>query len=366
MMISLVNISFFLTNVSGQSSAVNLPGSLNDQNNRVLTFNKVVSDSDGKKYLIGEVTNSDSKNHTIEAMVYFNKKADLESSYFSKYVGSINPGMGIPFKIPLQNSSSGQLNPDPADLKVNSRLVPSIMPIENQSDLSVDYSTLVMDSGTHSITGILDNKSPSDAYGVTVRALALDSQAKVLDVVESKIISSIPANSSAPFTLIPMKSIAHQVAVYSCYVRGQSGMNVTLPIENNQSVQFEMQSEGKIRNMVYNATTHSINFGAEGTLLRGGWLGMMFTDGPNSFVDGNFTVLLNGQNATKSLISSAELSPGKYYKHIETWFPFGKNTVSIVSTTTAPEFPTTPIVTISAISFVVLFGYILRKKNYFS
>ena len=332
----------------------------------VLAFKKVVTDTDGKQYLIGEVTNSGSKNQTIEATVLFSKNDGLVSPYYVKYIGTINAGMGIPFKISLQNSSGSQLDPDPSDLKVSSRIMPMAIPSQQEeSRLAVDYSTLVMDNATHSISGSIDNKSPSDAYGVTVSAIAIDGQAKFLDVVQSSLIPVIHANSSAAFTLVPLKSIAKQVAYYSCFAGGEDGMNFTLPIGNGQTAQFEMVSEGKIRNVIYNTTTHSIDFDAQGTLLRGAWLGMMFTSGPQPFVDGNFTVLLNGKNATQSLISSDELTPGKYYKHIVAWYPFGHNSVSIVSTssTVVPEFSAAPAIAVGAIGFAILATrfYFLKK-----
>ena len=347
----------------GQASDISAPANNSKQQFGALTFNKTITDTGGKTYLIGEVSNSGSKNQTIDALLYFGKDSTPVSSNFVRFIGAINPGMGVPFKIPLQNTSSGKLYPDPEQLRVDSRLIPST-PLSNDSNLQVDYSTLVMNNDTHAITGMLDNKSPDDAYGITVSALAMDKQAKILDVVESKVIPSISANSSASFTLVPLKSIADQVSVYSCFVPGEAGLNVTLPIENNQTVRFEMESEGKIRHIAYNTTTHSIDFDAQATLLRGGWLGMMFVEGPNSFVDGNFTVMVNGHNATKSLISSEELSPGRYYRHIEAWYPFGKNTVSIVKTSVVPEFPLVPAVTVSALGILMFFNYFFRKKYF--
>lgn len=324
-----------------------------------LTFKHIVTDIDGSKYLIGEVTNNDPNNRTIESTVYFSN----ESVSYSKYMGQITAGMGIPFKIPVHAAPDGNVEPSPSAIKVSSRIVAVPQPARDKSLLAVNYDTLVMDNETHSISGMLDNKSPVDAYGVRVSAIAIDKNAKVLDVVESKVIPRIPGNSSSPFTLVPMKSIAGQVGYYSCFVPSQSGLNFTLPIEDNQTVQIEVGSDAKIRNVTYDKATHSINFDAQGIFRGGGWVAVMFIAGPNSIVDSNYTVLVNGQNTTKASVSSSELSPGRFYRHVDVVFPYGVNTISMVATSTVPEFPIAPSMMLSGLAVAVMFGFFVRSRS---
>ena len=222
-----------------------------------------------------------------------------------------------------------------------------------------------MNHNTHSITGILRNTSPLDAYGITVFAIAEDAHAKVLDVVQSSLISDIPSNGSATFTLAPISSVSKYVSYYSCFVPGQSGQNYTLPAENNQTITFELGSDGEIKNVQYDQVTHNITFDVEGVFPQGGWAELMMISEPHSYDKSqSLSATLNTQNATKS-ISSTEILSGKGYKHISLLFPFGNNVVSIQPAAPIPEYPIPILILITTFLLMMIFSRktILSSKS---
>lgn len=310
----------------------------------VIEFKKVVADAQRKQYLLGEVDNVDS-NASIFSSIYFGK--DINSAYYIEEIGTVAPRMGMPFKIPL-NDSNIQFNV--SDIHAQSAPT-SLAP---NRGLQVDYDSLVFSNSTHSIAGLLVNKSPYDASNIRVFALALDNNSTVLDVVQSDVIASISSNQSAKFTLEPMQSIAAKVSHYSCFVPGESGMNVTLPAENGSTLQLAIGGDGKIRNIKYDHLTHIISLDAQGVFLGGGTVTLMITEGPDSLMKSNLAITLNGKNATKFLISSVPAAPGKYYRHIEIPFSFGKNSITIAPQTVVPEFQFVLIPLAASLSVVFL------------
>ncbi len=226
----------------------------------VLNFKQIVTDNDGKKYAIGEVQNND-PNNNIESTVYFGNST--AQSQYDKYIRIVGHGMAMPFKIELPSD----YQPNLSEMRVDSQVTLA----KPDEFLKVDYSTLHMNHNAHTITGILRNTSTLDAYGITVYAIAEDVHAKVLDVVQSDFISKISPNGSATFTLVPMNSVSKYVSYYSCFVPGQSGQNYTLPAENNQTITFELGSDGEIKNIQYDQTSHNISFNAGGVFQQGGW-----------------------------------------------------------------------------------------------
>jgi hypothetical protein len=317
----------------------------------VLTFTKITADTDGTRYLLGEVNNQNAVN-SIDAIIYFSK-AGPGSAYYSDYIGLVSPGMGMPFKIPLNNANSSSITlSNESDIKVKSFATLN-KPMEA---LSVDYTSLVMNQSTHAISGMLDNKSPKDVFGTKVLAIAMDLHSQILDVVQSKPIEKIHANGSSLFTLVPMSSIANRVALYSCFVTAQGGQNVTLPAENDQNLQLEIYGDSKIKNLKYDSAEHILSFDAQGIFPGGGWATLMITSGPASIMNSNLIIYLNGQNATKSLVSSEEISPSKFYKHVEVAVPFGRNSIVISALSTTPEFPYPIFTMIIAAGSLLLVG----------
>ncbi len=336
-------LSVVLVNLFFQPSFAYNPG--------VLNFKQTVTDNDGKKYVIGEVQNND-PNNNIESTVYFGNST--AQSQYGKYIGIVGHGMAMPFKIKLPSD----YQPDLSEMRVDSQVTLA----RPDEFLKVDYSTLHMDHNTHAITGTLRNTSTLGAYGITVFAIAEDAHAKVLDVVQSDFISKIPPNGSSTFTLVPIDSVSKYVSYYSCFVPGQSGQNYTLPAENNQTVTFELGSDGEIKNVHYDEISHSISFNVEGVFPQGGWAELMMISGPPSYDESqSLSVMLNGENTTKS-ISSTEILSGKEYKHVSLLFPFGKNVVSIQPTTPVPEYPLPTLILMMTFLFLMLFS---RKTSLF-
>ena len=312
----------------------------------VFNFKQLVTGDDGKKYVIGEIQNSDPDNN-IESVIYFGNS--IVQSISSQNVGVIGHGMAMPFKIelPYDQTSISELN------------VQSHVTFKEPDDfLEVNYSTLRMDNHSHAISGILQNKSPLEISNVKVYAIAMSAHAKVLDVTSSNPILQMLPNDTARFTLRPISSISHQVGYYSCFVAGQSGQNYTLAAEDGQNISFELGSDGEIKNVRYDNSTHSISFNIEGVFPQGGWAELMMVSQPKSYDKAqSLGAILNGQNATKS-ISSIEILSGKEYKHISLLFPFGKNTVSIQPYNPIPEFPFATIILIIAILPIVMISRI--------
>lgn len=321
-------------------------------------FKKIVTDIDGKKYVIGEIQNT-YNGSSIESEIYFSN-SDTNSSYYEYNVGIIGNDMAMPFKIPDLNFNGKDLNLD--DMKVESHS--SLRQPSNF--LQVDYSSLHMDQKTHAISGVLQNKSPIDAFGVKVIAIAMGSHAEVLDVVGSNnTITKISSNSSATFTLIPMDSIANKVSYYSCFAPGSLGQNYTLQAEDGKEIKFQLDSDGEIKNVNYDPSTHSINLDIDGVFPMGGWAEVMVFSAPDSFSKSNgLDAIMNGQNATKS-ISSVMIINGSQYKHLSFLFPFGKNSVSIVpSSRVVPEF-SIPVI-ISTISFLSMLLFFRKFVTFWS
>lgn len=292
----------------------------------VLNFKKIMAD-DGKKYAIGEVQNNDSDNN-IESVIYFGN-SNTQYTYGS-YIGLVGHGMAMPFKVELPGD-------EPVDL--DAMRVDSQVTLAQPDDLlTVDYSALHMDHNTHAISGILRNSSPIDAYHVRVFAIAMDAHAKVLDVTESEPIYKIPSNGSAPFTLVPLRSVARDVSYYSCFVPGQLGENYTMPAENGTAITFQISSDGEVKNVRYDKEAHSIDFDVEGVFPQGGWAEVMVLPQPESYSKfQSLGVTLNDQNATQSISSVMTVSQDQF-KHVSFLFPFGKNAASVRPVNTVPEF----------------------------
>jgi hypothetical protein len=318
-------------------------------------FIKMVTDSDGKKYVIGEVSNPDIHNNIIST-VYFSK-SNYDSAYYSKRIGVVPSGMGIPFKIPMQV--------DGEQLELSDIHVISFQTLDKpNSMLLVDYNSLIMDPKTHAISGILSNKSPYSSFGIKVLAIAMDNHSNYLDVVESKTIVSLAANKSASFTLVPMISIASQVAYYSCFAPTSSGSNYTLPAENGQNLQLEVGGDADIENVRYNPNTHTVNLSARGVFPMGGFVDAMILSGPDSFINSDLVVKVDGQNATKAI--SSQWIDGRVYKHIEFSFPYGDNSVSIQAVSTVPEFPAPALAMMAAFGAVIVVSAVFLNRIRFN
>jgi hypothetical protein len=56
------------------------------------------------------------------------------------------------------------------------------------------------------------------------------------------------------------------------------------------------------------------------------------------------------------LVSSEEISPSKFYKHVEVAVPFGRNSIVISALSTTPEFPYPIFTMIIAAGSLLLVG----------
>jgi hypothetical protein len=319
-----------------------------------LLFEQVVASTNGKHYLIGEVQNNE-RDRNVESTAYFSK-SDFNASYFSQDIGIVPNGMGIPFKIDIDEvkvSAGSSFNI--SDFKVTSRY--SIQ--ETNRLLVVDYSSLNLNSETHAISGLLDNKSPIDSFDIRVLAIAMNSHSKILDVVESKVIPKVPSGGKSPFTLVPLDSVAKNVSYYSCFVPTASGQNYTIPA-GNQNIQLEVGGDGKLKYFQYDPNSRNLSFVAEGIFPGGGIEDMMVLSGPSSFADSDLVVSVNGQNITNAV--SGQLIEGKVYRHITFSFPFGMNDVSVRAIEVAPEYPYPEIVAASGIFIAIALTSILVRK----
>ena len=75
----------------------------------------------------------------------------------------------------------------------------------------------------------------------------------------------------------------------------------------------------------------------------------------------DLAISLNGHNATKALVSSFEISPGKFCKHVDVGFPFGRNSVTISGLSAVPEFPYPAVTIIGAILSLILTARRMRR-----
>ncbi|MDE1816958.1 MAG: hypothetical protein KGI11_10420, partial [Thaumarchaeota archaeon] len=148
--------------------------------------------------------------------------------------------------------------------------------------LKVDYKSLHLNRSSGAISGIINNTSQLDISNATVLAIAESQHAKVLDVVQSKVIGKIPPNGSAYFTLTPVDSVSREVGYYSCFVAGQLEQNYTFTDETGKTVLFELGGDGIFKGVYYNSTDHSLNFNARGVFPTGGYAELMFVSDPSS------------------------------------------------------------------------------------
>jgi hypothetical protein len=316
-------------------------------------FKKIISDNKGHRYIIGDIQNNDVKNN-IESQVYFTK-SDLESAYYVQNVGVIGHNMAIPFKIDLAKFLH---EPDLNDIKISSH-VTLAQPLDF---LQVDYASLHKDPVTHAISGMINNTSSLDMTNVQVYAIAMSKNSTVLDVASSDLISYLSSNGSAQFTLVPLDSVSKYVGYYSCFVPGGPvGTNYTLAGEGGKTMQFEIQSDGKIKNVGYDAVFHTVNFQATGVFPMGGWVELMMASEPDSFARANsFNVTVNGEKPERLVVSS-EMIGNKTYQHISLVFPLGYNDVSIKPIESIPEFPISGVIVVSFV-LLLLIGVIYKHK----
>ncbi|MGB9002701.1 MAG: hypothetical protein WCC52_02725 [Nitrosotalea sp.] len=343
-MIIIIALSFFY------SSFMLVPHVFAEQALGSFNFDKVITDNEGKKYIIGEIQNTD-PNDNIESEIYFSK-SDLQSAYYTQYVGIIGHGMAMPFKIYLSNDTGENFTL--SDMKISSQTTLQ----QPYDSLQINYNSLHMDPSTNAMTGFLHNTSHDDFFGIKVLAIAMDAHAKVLDVTESDLIPQISSNDSVSFTLVPIDSISKDVFYYSCYIPGgPETQNYSLPAENGQNISFEIQSDGKIKDVNYDQSTHSITFRARGDFVMGGWVGLMITTEPDSYLKSDSLSATVGGTTPFREVSSSEIISGKTYKHISLDFPVGYSNVSITPVIATPEFPFPLLVMAGTFFFTMIFFY---------
>lgn len=332
-----------------------IPHAFADSDLGSFNFYKMVVDNEGNKYIIGEIQNTD-PNDNIESEIYFTK-SNLQSSYYTQYVGVIGHGMAMPFKIYLSDSDNTE-NLTISDMKILSH-VTTRQPYDS---LQIDYSSLHMNFVTHAMQGILHNNSYQNFYGIKVLAIAMDAHSKVLDVTQSNPIDIISSNGSANFTLVPIDSVSKDVFYYSCYIPGGPRIqNYSLPAENGQNIAFEIQSDGKIKNVHYDQSTHNITFTAIGEFPMGGWVGLMMLSEPDSYAkSSSLSGTVNGQTPFRE-VSSSETISNKTYEHISLDFPRGTSKVSIQPVIATPEFQIPLLV--MAITFVCFIASSMKMRS---
>jgi hypothetical protein len=321
--------------------------SADTQPSTLLLFKKIVTANDGSRYLIGEVQNNETSKN-IESVTYFSR-ATSEPAYYSQDIGVVPTGMGIPFKINIQDVEKSVNSPfNLSDFKIVSRYTHD----ETNSLLAVNYSSLNTDPSTHALNGTVGNNSPISAYNVQVLAIALDSHSKPLDVVKSNIIPTIMPGGVSSFRLVPIDSIAKDVKFYSCFVPTAVGLNYTVPAGNGQNMQLLFGGDGKMKNIQYDPENRNLTFIAEGIFPGGGSEEAMILSGPDSFTKSDLILTVNGQNVTNGV--AGQIVGGKVYKHIDFSFPFGDNVVSVKAVSEVPEFPIAPEVTVASVAAVIL------------